>query len=249
MTIELDEQDVVFEELELDDAGLPVVKQVDESELLVVGETDKLVGSGFDQITDDTLTTDVIQEMHLLGLPRPPNVSAARWDAPLTHKNTHEHMVNLAAFGLNNKEIAERVGCTPTLVSKVLKKPEVKALVARRISELYGDDIKKAIRDRALNAITKMDEIINDPETKDQVRLQALTYVLDHTVGKAQQTIEHKGAVLSELIIKADQLRDVTAQSLLLTKEKDSIDNLLDEVIPKGLVVGKRGEVDEEQGE
>jgi hypothetical protein len=34
-----------------------------------------------------------------------------------------------------------------------------------------------------------------------------------------------------------------------LTKEKDSIDNLLDEVIPKGLVVGKRGEVDEEQGE
>jgi predicted transcriptional regulator len=243
-----DQDDIIFDELDLDDTGLPI-QPVDTDELLVVGESEAIVGKGFDDLTDDTLTTELMQEMMLLGLPKPPMVSSARWDAPLTHKNTHEHMVNLAAFGLNNKEIAERLGCTTTLVSKVLKKPEVKAMVTKRISELYGEDIKKAIRDRAMNAIVKMDEIVNSPDTKDQVRLQALTYILDHTVGKAQQTIEHKGAVLSELIVKADQLRDVTTNSLLLTKEKDSIDNLLEEVIPEDLVVGKRGDLDEKQGE
>ena len=71
----------------------------------------------------------------------------------LTEK--HKQIALLAAAGtLQNKEIAERVGCHPNTVTRALKRPEVRALI---------DEMQKRMREQTVvNLVEAFDEAAGD---------------------------------------------------------------------------------------
>jgi hypothetical protein len=74
-------------------------------------------------------------------------------------------------------------------------------------------------------------------------------WVIEHSIGKASQEVNVHKSTLSEVIVKIEEmkqakLRDVQGIAQDLPKEIDPFDNIIDQVIPKGMVIGKRTEGD-----
>lgn len=243
----LEDEDIEFNEISEDEAlDYSKFTPINMEQLDKVEKSFNLDSLDLSTLTDADLTEELLAELHLLGVEKPPLVSTIRWFSPKSHNYHHEAMVQMAAIGMKQSEIARQLGYTDVQVCKVMSKPEVKEKISKRIAEVYGTDFKQALKQRTHKAIKKLDEIIDDPEAKPQVQLQAATYIIDHVVGKAQQTVEHKGNMLSELIVKADQLRNVNHSPDILTNTHKELDNVLDEVLPTdGLVVGQRKEDEE----
>lgn len=213
-----DSQEIEFEEISVDEIG-----------------TNKL--------TDETITQEQINEMKMLGMPKPELVSWARWQEIQNERSEHTHMIHLAASGVPQKNIAEILGYKEAHVSKILKIPWVKAKVQNEIEKIYGADHKKALKDRALKAVEVVDEILENGKESEQASMAK--WVLEHSVGKANQTTEHKHTILGDVLHRLDtidlsKLRDASNSSPLLTKPLDPFDTVIEEVIPKGQVVGKR---------
>ncbi len=214
-------------------------------------ETD-LNAPGF-VLTDENITQEQINEMKMLGLDRPPGVSYKRWWMLQDIRYEHEHMIHLAASGLPQQEIARMLGYDNLHVSKVLKTPFIKEKVDQKIAEIYGEDIKKALRDRARKAVGVVDKILVDGKEAEQASMAK--WVLEHTVGKASQEINVQKTTLHQVIMEVnqlksgDKLRDVGSSTELLQNSKDHFDTIIEQVIPEGMVVGKRSEgTDEGKG-
>jgi len=194
-------------------------------------------------LTDENITQDQINEMKMLGLEKPDGVSWERWQRLQDIRYEHELMVHLAATGMSQNRIAEELNYDPVYVSKCLNNPEIKEKINKQINEIYGTDIKKALRDRAIASIGVVDDILQNG--KESERASMAKWALEHTVGKASQEIIEKKTSLTELIIRIDQmeqdqLRDVGSNPALLTKPKDHFDTVIEQMIPKDMVVGKR---------
>ncbi len=194
-------------------------------------------------LTDETISQDQINEMKMLGMARPETVSSERWWRIQDVRYEHEFMIHMAASGVPQKKIALELGYADAHVSKVLSTPEVRKQVQDQINEIYGSDIKKALKDRALKAISVVDDVL--VSDKESERASMAKYVLDHTVGKASQDIQVTKTTLSEFIIQindmqSNQLRDVNPNSEVLPKVKDHFDTIIEQVIPSGMVIGKR---------
>jgi hypothetical protein len=186
--------------------------------------------------------------MKMLGLPKPPLVSWERWQRIQNVRIEHQHMIQLAAMGYPQKKIAQEMGYTDASVSKILNTPEVKSEVNKIVQETYGDNIKKAMKDRALKAVTVVDDILDNPLSKSSDRLSAATYILDHTVGKPQQQINHTGNFIMEIMDEATRitkLREANPITPELTGKPDPFDTVLEQIVPSNVVVGKRSNVKE----
>lgn len=200
-------------------------------------------------LTDETITQDQISEMKMLGLPKPDSVSWERWQRIQSIKSEHELMIMMKATGSSQAKIARELGYTDSQVSKVLNAPEVRAKVSKQISDIYGEDVKQAMKARALKSVEIFDEVLENGKTSE--KLQAATYILDHTVGKAQQNVQVRGAILADFIVQVEQmsqLRDVSSNPDLLTKKPHKFDNVIEQFAPSDFVVGKRSS-GEKQGE
>jgi hypothetical protein len=202
-------------------------------------------------LTDENITQDQIDEMKMLGLPKPDSVSWERWQRIKSIRSEHELMIMMKATGSSNGKIAQELGYSDAQVSKVLNNPEVKSKVSAQIHSIYGDDVKQAMKARALKSIEVFDEVLETGKTSE--KLQAAQYILDHTVGKAQQNVQVKGAILADFIVQVEQmsksqLRDVGSSPELLTKKPHKFDTIIEQIVPDGFVVGKRSE-GEKQGE
>jgi hypothetical protein len=198
--------------------------------------------------TDETITQEQINEMKMLGLPKPRLVSWERWQRIQNVRIEHQHMIQLAAMGYPQKKIAQEMGYTDASVSKILNTPEVKSEVNKIVQETYGDNIKKAMKDRALKAVTVVDDILDNPLSKSSDRLSAATYILDHTVGKPQQQINHTGNFIMEIMDEATRitkLREANPITPELTGKPDPFDTVLEQIVPSNVVVGKRSNVKE----
>lgn len=205
-------------------------------------EQQAIDGSG-NFLTDETITQEQINEMKMLGLPKPDTVSWERWNQLQNYRIEHQHMVRLAAAGWTQGAIAKELGYTQTHVSKVLNTPEVKEEVSALMNEIYGQDFKKALKERGHNAVRALDEIMETG--KNSEKIQVAQYFLDHTIGKASQTVEHKGTILADVMVQIEQLRNVTPDSALLTEKPSKFDNIIEAIVPSGVVVGKRTESEE----
>ena len=219
-------------------------KSVQEFEEISFDENQKI-------LTDENITQDQINEMKMLGIGKPDSVSWERWQRIQSIRSEHEHMIMLKATGSSNGKIARELGYSDAQVSKVLNAPEVKAKVSAQIADIYGDDVKQAMKARAMKSVEVFDDVLENGKTSE--KLQAAQYILDHTVGKAQQNVQVKGNVLADFIIQVeqmskDQLRDVGSNPDLLTKKPHKFDTVIEQLIPNDFVVGKRS-VGEEQGE
>ncbi len=197
-------------------------------------------------LTDENITQEQINDMKMFGLQKPDTVSWERWNMLQSIRYEHEHMIHMAASGIPQQEIAEMLGYDNLHVSKVLRTPEIKAKVEEKIHEIYGEDIKKALRDRARKAVGVVDKILVEGKEAEQASMAK--WVLEHTVGKASQEINVQKTTLSQVVLQIEQLkqnnqlRDIGSSTEDLQKPKDHFDTIIEQVIPSGMVVGKRSE-------
>lgn len=194
-------------------------------------------------LTDENITQEQINEMKMLGIAKPETVSWERWNKLQSIRFEHEHMIMMAAGGRPQREIAEAMGYDQAHVSKILNTPEIKAKVQEEVKSIYGTDYKKALKDLNDKAIMVVSDILENG--KEAEKASMAKWNLEHTVGKASQEIQVTKTTLTEFIVrvdqmKADQLRDVGPNQTLLSKEPDPFDTIIAEVIPKGMVIGKR---------
>ncbi len=200
------------------------------------------------ELTNETITQEQINEMKMLGVPKPKGVSWDRWQELQGERGEHTHMIHLAASGVPNWRIAQILEYDSVHVSKVLRIPWVKEKVKAEIESIYGTDHKKALKDRAIKALTVIDDILEDGKESEKAGMAK--WVLEHSVGKASQDIQVTKTSLTEVIIKinemqtSNQLRDVGSGQASLPKPKDHFDTIIAEVIPEGMVIGKRSSVE-----
>lgn len=187
---------------------------------------------------DETITQEQINEMKMLGVAKPHTVSWERWNQIQNFRSEHHLMVKMAAVGRPQSEIAEALGYTQAHVSKVLNTPEIKAKVKKEIDSIYGDDVKNALKARAVKAVQVIDDTLD--YGKPSERFTAAQYVLDHTVGKAQQTAEVKVHLLTQVMDYLSKLRDVSPNQNQLPQAPDPFDTVIEQVIPKNMTVGVR---------
>lgn len=213
-----------------------------EDEIEIELEESEYTDLGTPELTNETVTQEQINEMKMLGIGKPKLVSWERWQRIQDIRHEHEHMIHLAASGIPQGKIAQMMGYDHVHVSKVLRAPEVTAKVRQRIDELYGDDYKKALKSRNNKAVQVVDEILSDT-SKESERASMAKWVLEHSIGKASAEINVKTTSLIEVIHQINemnQLREVGSSTDNLSKQEDPFDNIINEVIPKGMIIGKR---------
>lgn len=199
----------------------------------------------FSLLNDETISQEQINEMKMLGIEKPESVTWARWQRIQDIRFEHEHMIHLAASGQPQHLIAEQLGYDQVHVSKVLATPEVRKKVMDKVNEIYGADYKKAVKDRTMKALGVVDEVLDSGPMKEKAPMAR--WLIEHTIGKASQDIQVTKTTLSEVIVKIEEmkqakLRDVNRAAQDLPREKDHFDTIIDQVIPKGMVIGKRSE-------
>ena len=212
-------------------------------------ETDEYPDSVPNQLTDETITQEQINEMKMLGLSKPDAVSWAKWQAIQSERSEHTHMIHMAAAGIPQGKIAEALGYDQVHVSKVLSVPWVKQKIQEEIHSIYGEDHKKALKDRAMKSIAVVDEVLDSG--KESEKASMAKWVLEHSVGKAQQEVKHSGTILADFMVKVEQmeqnqLRDVGSGNPLLTQQSSKFDTILNEIVPVGAIVGKRSKLEEQ---
>jgi hypothetical protein len=196
-------------------------------------------------LTDETISEEIVQEMKLAGYAKPPNITWPIWIGRKNIGSEHELMIQMKACGMSNIEIAGALGYHPVSVSQVLKLPKIRAKVSEKIEEIYGKDLKEALRARARNSIRVVDDILE--KGKESERASMAKWVIEHQIGKPSQDIKVEKTTLIEVIaqidqMKQEQLRDVGSNTQGLQSSKDHFDTIIEQVIPDGMVVGKRSE-------
>jgi len=233
-------------------------------ERLVAAELTVEEYNGF---TDESIEDDEISWMKKHEVKRPPKVSHGRWMQPKELTARHYKMINLAANGSRASEIAEVVGMSLTKTQIFLAAPLVKKKIAARQALIFEDMTApmKMLFNRAFGTI---EAILEDHDEKSSIKLEAAKYVIDHVIGKATQTVKHEGtSLLGEFMKRLDNERAVvekikstpiepeyvaievkketadeaSATALkVLENSKDDMDTLVESIIQKDFVVGRR---------
>lgn len=204
-----------------------------------------------EQIQYKDYPMEVINEMHRLGMPKPRDCHTNLWDCTNKHNYRHETIIELLMAGWPRKKIAETLDCSLTLLDHIVLTPLFQSAYkeARRSRRDALD--KHIITELYQPATEVLKEVMLNPNEKGSTRLDAAKYVIDQTVGKPEQKVHQTGSILHEVLTRVDELksRPVTELNTLLDKPKSAIDTFIDANIPEGFSVGKRGDVDEHEGE
>lgn len=210
---------------------------------MVADEIDKkALKEIFNPIKECEYSSDQLHEMKALGMPKPPGVSWGSWMGPRKENHTHEALIYMAASGANQKQIATDLGYTQSRISIILSKPEIKQKVRAVQAELWGENAEKRFKNILPRAIDVFENVIDDKNATARDRMSAAREVADRALGKPQQSISVEGNLLHDLISRLDQesTRDVTHPELTSEREKDSVDEFVDEFIESNYKVGKR---------
>jgi transcriptional regulator with XRE-family HTH domain len=208
-------------------------------------EESEFTDLGSEPLNDESITQEQINEMKMLGIPKHDSISWERWTRLQEIRYEHELMIHLAASGVSQKEISRQLGYDQAHVSKILNTPDVKARIRLEIENIYGQDHKKALKARGMKSLEVVDEILEFGKESEKAAMAR--WQLEHSVGKASQEIVERKTSLTEVIVKieqmrSDQLRDVSPSQAQLSKPEDPFDNIINEIIPKGMVIGKRSD-------
>jgi len=170
------------------------------------------------------------------------------------NNSRHMAIAHMAAGGSSQKMIAKALDLSQAWVCTVMSQTEVKQAIKDIQKELWGDDISKRFRASLHRSMDVMEGVIDNKSAKDRDRMQAAQWVLEKVTGKATQTVEHKGNVLSGLLDQLDAMKqkdvmDITEQ-IEAVEEKSGADQILDTFvagnIPSGVRVGGKDEQSEE---
>jgi hypothetical protein len=203
------------------------------------------------ELPDDAYNDEMLEEMKLAGLPKPVNVTLARWQGKGDESINHRYnlLVNLAVLGTSIPEIASQIGYAPQTVTKVLDRPEIKARVKDLQDKHFGKNLRKRIELIATKATDVIEDVLDNPQEQTKHRLDAAKYMLDQSIGKAQQQLEVKGNMLQEVLIKLEQQERSlnTTHRNLLDKPRDHMDDFIDAELGEPIVVGKRNREQQEE--
>lgn len=194
-----------------------------------------------DSLEESSFTDEKISELKALGFKKPAKVSWGRWIGPKEHNHVHNLIVQLAAVGTSNNNIAEAVGLTPSRISIILSQPEMKSKIAKVQEQYWGSNADKRFKHLLPKAIDVAERVLNE-SSDDKLQVDVAFRLMDRALGKPKQEVAVTGNLLSELMSRLDnqeQMREVIELNKL-AKPKDNLDNFVDVFVPTELTVGKR---------
>jgi len=194
---------------------------------------------------------ETVREMRRLGLPKPQDCHSNQWNSRDEMNHRHETIIELMLAGWPKKRIAETLDFayyafidltnseTFQAAYKEARKKRRESLDKAVVTALYQD------------ATEVLNKVMMNEDEKGSVRLDAAKYIIDQTVGKPEQKVHQTGSILHEFMSRVEELksRPVSESPDLLVEPKNAIDTFIDEHVPEGFSVGKRGSTDESQGE
>ena len=117
---------------------------------------------------------------------------AKMWD-------NHHEIARLLVLGLNNQDIAERVGCTPQTVSNVRDSPVVqdKLAILHAVRDVATGDLASEIAAMAPMALKRIKEVLETGQVHGQtasaaVIMKEANNLLYREMGKAVQRIDSR---------------------------------------------------------
>lgn len=208
-------------------------------------EDDDFLPDVMEQYTPEDAAIDrrlaEIEEMKLLGLPKPPDVSYGDWYGPKDISARHELIIQMTAAGMTQKAIAQDLGMSEPRVCQILNNSKVRQRVKKRQDQLWGSDARKRLQNMLGRALDVADQLISNENTKENVRADLVKYVIDQSLGKAKQEVDVKGSLLSEVFHKLEQM---DAAQIKDVEPADEFDAQLDSIVGDGLIIGQRREED-----
>lgn len=201
------------------------------------------------------------EEFELVGeVMNNPWQSPADWEAekakleakllePIDHKlesreAIHEMVYLLVANGQTFKQVALETGLSAATVSKYATSEMGKARIKYHQSRMFGKQTRKRVESLAELAIQNMQQFLED-QKNDKIRYNATVYIMDQSIGKAKQSIEVQGNMLSEFMDRINSTREVVELGKELQKPADELDTFVNEVVQNHTVgVRNRGAKD-----
>lgn len=219
-------------------------KELDNDGVLRDPDEPQVDNSEFDELTDDTITHDMIDELKAIGIPKPANVSWGKWVGPKDHSHRHDLICALAALGRTNNQIAEEIGMTAARVCIILQQQEIKTKIKTMQNNEFVNEARKRIESSLGKALDLLEEQMDNKQEASKIRQTAAIYIIDQGIGKSKQEVTHSGTVLGEFMHKLEQVTshalDVTPKNLL-AESNNPIDAFIVENVPDSVKVGKRG--------
>ncbi len=196
----------------------------------------------FDPVTECPYSQEQIDEMKALGIPKPDEVTWPMWMGPKKQSHVHEAMIYAAASGATNKMIADEFGFTQHRMSIILNRPEIKKKIKAVQEVIWGGSAEKRFQNLLPKAITVAQDIIEDATEKRSLRADVAFKLMDRALGKPQQSISVEGNLLVDMIAKLDEQksRDVSDTALASERDKDPVDEFVNNFIEADYKVGKR---------
>lgn len=161
----------------------------------------------YNALSEATITVEEIEVLRCRAkVPRPPNITCATWDQPIELAPRHRVIINMAALGHSNHAIGEKIGMSSDRVGLLLASNTFKRKVALKQAGYLDGSAKAALKLLLGKAFRAVEEILDNPDEKSSVRLEASKFVIDHVVGKASQSVDIKSSTLSEFMRRLDEV-------------------------------------------
>ena len=146
----------------------------------------------------------------------------------------HLQAIYLAAQGLSQTEIAERLGHDHSWVSQVLRQPWARERLVAEIRKAGNDGIEAILKGAAIDSTLKL-ITLRDTADSEQVQLAAADKLLDRYLGKPTQHIEQKSKVSfdSADVDKLDaKIRELEAEEQRLTGRSPQASQIIVPMVP-----------------
>lgn len=214
----------------------PILLEADEVEPMTqhgVLMEEGVIPLEIEDLSDSTITEDLISELKLKGFIKPKNVSLKKWtEAPLLSTRLKD-LVLKAAEGARSASLAKALSLPETEVREWLKHPVIELEIKSTQELIFGKDHRKKLEYLTPKALDVAEEILENPLAKDQIRLQAATYIIDQAIGKSKQELEVKGSLLLDVMRQIEQLPEIP-------RVPSKMEQLANSVLPDAITVGKR---------
>lgn len=221
----------------------------------------------YEKLTDDTLSDEMMAELKYSAIPKPPFVSDERWNKYSTLEKKlsprHRQVVRMLALGKHPSVIQSELDMTDRAYYHLVGRPEIKALVLHQQDRMFSGNVKGQIKTLMTKAFGVVEKLLDDPDEKSSVKLEAAKYVLDHVVGRSAQKVEVTGNLLVDIMSQLDRVKEtpiepeytklqptlveiekpVATAKELLASNKSDMDSLVESLVDSSFVVGKRGDV------
>lgn len=104
----------------------------------------------------------------------------------------HRTMVNMAAAGYTNREIASFTGYNATTVATAIKQPHAREYLINEAKKTVQDELRALLEGQAIPSIKALIAVRDEPEAKGSDVIAASNSILDRFLGKPTQPILNK---------------------------------------------------------